>query len=102
MAQDDEGFEIADFGADDSGDEEEGGARGEEGPRYDDPTRLSKPKPTKDATPATRQPLRESLDGETIFAVGEDGEDDGDKWSEDEDSSDSGNKKLVENGKSEA
>lgn len=92
LAQDDEGFEIADFGAEDSGDDEEegrGGDRtqpGQEGPRYDPP---SKP-----ATKSnfTRDIPRESLDGETMFAVGEDGE----RWSEDEDGHGDGEgKKLV-------
>lgn len=99
MAQDDEGFEIADFGADLSGDEEEGGAgRDQEGPRYDPPT-----KPTNKAVPTTTDPdstshqVRESLDGETIFAVGDE---DGDKWSDDEDEDEEDHKKLVENGKS--
>lgn len=86
LAQDDEGFEIADFGAEDDDDVENGGAHrgdrtqpGQEGPRYDPPsTNTAKPLP------------RESLDGETIFAVGEDG----DRWSEDE-SDDDARGKLV-------
>jgi len=101
LAQDDEGFEIADFGADLSGDEEEGGAgRAQEGPRYDPPT-----KPTNKSVPSnTQEPnpsshARESLDGETIFAVGDE---DGDKWSDDEDEDEEDAKKLVENGKSKA
>ena len=89
LAQDDEGFEIADFGADEDEDDEDPenaaahrGDRtqpGQEGPRYD-----PAPKPT-----APRVVPRESLDGETIFAVGEDG----DRWSEDEE--DEEGKKLV-------
>ncbi|KAI9743859.1 MAG: hypothetical protein M1818_002593 [Claussenomyces sp. TS43310] len=77
LAQDDEGFEVADFGADgdDSGDEEEGRAQGGQGPRYD-PT----PKPSAPKQNTTRDLPRESLDGETVFAVGEDG----DKWSDDD------------------
>lgn len=98
LAQDDEGFEIADFAGDESADEEEGGAahRAEEGPRYDPPTKLTAAKP-KDPQQSRDVP-RESLDGETIFAVGEDGEgEDVDEWS---DSEGSGNhRKLVENGK---
>jgi hypothetical protein len=92
LAQDDEGFEIADFGVEESGDEEEGrgGDRtqpGQEGPRYDPPS-----KPTTKSN-VTRDIPRESLDGETMFAVGEDGED---RWSEDEDDQDGGEaKKLV-------
>lgn len=78
LAQDDEGFEIADFGAEDDDDEdpENAAARrgdrtepGQEGPRYDPPPASNKAK----------EIPRESLDGETIFAVGEDG----DRWSED-------------------
>ncbi|KAL2075581.1 hypothetical protein VTL71DRAFT_524 [Oculimacula yallundae] len=78
LAQDDEGFEIADFGVDDDDedDPENAGAHrgdrtqpGQEGPRYD-------PAP---ATNAPKAIPRESLDGETIFAVGEDG----DRWSDD-------------------
>jgi hypothetical protein len=92
LAQDDEGFEIADFGAEESGDDEEegrGGDRtqpGQEGPRYDPPSRpVTKSNVTRDIP-------RESLDGETMFAVGEDG----DRWSEDEDDHHHGEgKKLV-------
>jgi hypothetical protein len=78
LAQDDEGFEIADFGAedDDEEDPENAAARrgdrtepGQEGPRYDPPP----------ASNIAKEIPRESLDGETIFAVGEDG----DRWSED-------------------
>lgn len=81
LAQDDEGFEIADFGAgadDDEDEDENAGAHrgdrtqpGQEGPRYD-------PAPT--SHPAKNIP-RESLDGETIFAVGDDHED-VERWSE--------------------
>lgn len=80
LAQDDEGFEIADFGAedDDEDDPENAAARrgdrtqpGQEGPRYD---------PTPSAATPKKNASRESLDGETIFAVGEDG----DRWSDDE------------------
>lgn len=92
IAQDDEGFEIADFGAEESGDEEEAGhgpdrtQPGQEGPRYDPP---SKPATTPNVP---RDIPRESLDGETIFAVGEDG----DRWSDDEGQEGSGEgKKLV-------
>jgi hypothetical protein len=95
LAQDDEGFEIADFGAEESGDDEEegrGGDRtqpGQEGPRYDPPS-----KPVTKSN-VTRDIPRESLDGETIFAVGEDG----DRWSEDEEHEDNGeDEKLVEKG----
>ncbi|KAI6715859.1 hypothetical protein JHW43_001681 [Diplocarpon mali] len=89
LAQDDEGFEIADFGADEDEDDdvENTGAHrgnrtqpGQEGPRYDPPSGANTAKPIP----------RESLDGDTIFAVGEDG----DRWSEDE-SDDEEQGKLV-------
>ncbi|KAF2008387.1 integral membrane protein [Aaosphaeria arxii CBS 175.79] len=85
IAQDDEGFEIASLR--DSLDEEEGG--GDHPPAYDpaprnrnegpsnfnrDVSPLPAPKPQKPVIPP-----RESLDGDTIFAVGDD-----DKWSDDE------------------
>ncbi|KAL6721791.1 Membrane protein ptm1 [Lecanora helva] len=73
IAQDDEGFEIASFG----------GSLDEEDARSPDPMHDSAngqlspvpPKPMND-----NHPPRQSLDGETIFAVGEDA----DKWSEDD------------------
>lgn len=101
IAQDDEGFEIASFG--ESGDEEDArsptredirnaganaatttttqraqGARGKE-------TELSPvpPKPVSEGGTASMRGQRSSLDGETIFAVGEEGE----RWSEDDDES---------------
>lgn len=79
IAQDDEGFEIASMR--DSLDEEEGG----EGlqPSYD-PAPRSQNSHARDASPLPAPqpqkpivPPRESLDGDTIFAVGED-----DKWSD--------------------
>ncbi|ORY17083.1 lung seven transmembrane receptor-domain-containing protein [Clohesyomyces aquaticus] len=85
IAQDDEGFEIASLR--DSLDEEEGPS--DHPPAYDpaprhrpsdnqgfnrDVSPLPAPKPQKPVVPP-----RESLDGDTIFAVGED-----DKWSDDE------------------
>ncbi|OBT61341.1 hypothetical protein VE03_09318 [Pseudogymnoascus sp. 23342-1-I1] len=90
IAQDDEGFEIGDFGADDSGDEEEArDERGTEGPRYDAAPKSAptKPQAPNDAPSASRH----SLDGETIFAVG----DDGAGWSDDEADDDNDTKKLV-------
>ncbi|KAF8852264.1 integral membrane protein-like protein [Acephala macrosclerotiorum] len=85
LAQDDEGFEIADFGAED--DEEDdvenstgANSRGNEGPRYDPPP----------AANTAKEIPRESLDGETIFAVG----DENDRWS-DEGSDDEERGKLV-------
>lgn len=78
LAQDDEGFEVADFGADgdDSGDEEQGRAQEGQELRYDPTPKASAPKQT-----VPRDLPRESLDGETIFAVGEDA----DRWSDDDD-----------------
>lgn len=85
LAQDDEGFEIADFGAEDDEDEDvengaanRGQANGEQ--RYDPPAGKNTAKPIP----------RESLDGETIFAVGEDG----DRWSDDGSDEEDG-KRLV-------
>ncbi|MCJ1337911.1 hypothetical protein MMC09_003195 [Bachmanniomyces sp. S44760] len=76
LAQDDEGFEIASFAG--SQDEEEGGRHDYGHPEENEATNgaLSPvpPKPVNDS--------RRSLDGETIFAVGEDA----DKWSDDEES----------------
>ena len=84
LAQDDEGFEIADFGAEDDDDVENGRADrtqpGQEGARYDPPSGRN----------TAKEIPRESLDGETIFAVGEDG----DRWS-DEGSDDEDGKKLT-------
>ncbi|PMD59054.1 uncharacterized protein K444DRAFT_613844 [Hyaloscypha bicolor E] len=77
LAQDDEGFEIADFGAEDDDDDDPESAAahrgdrtqpGQEGPRYDPPPGAN----------TAKEIPRESLDGETIFAVGEDG----DRWSD--------------------
>lgn len=78
LAQDDEGFEIADFGVGDEDDEDPENAAthrgdrtqpGQEGPRYDPPPGAN----------TAKEIARESIDGETIFAVGEDG----DRWSDD-------------------
>ncbi|KAE8444865.1 hypothetical protein EG329_014113 [Mollisiaceae sp. DMI_Dod_QoI] len=77
LAQDDEGFEIADFGADDEDEDDVENAAahrgdrtqpGQEGPRYDPPP----------ASNTAKEIPRESLDGETIFAVG----DENDRWSD--------------------
>ncbi|RAL68531.1 hypothetical protein DID88_007258 [Monilinia fructigena] len=90
LAQDDEGFEIADFGAeDDDEDDVENSAarRGDQtqsgqGARYDPPP----------GAHTAKEIPRESIDGETIFAVGEDG----DRWSDDDDDSEAGKKLWVE------
>ncbi|KAL3253006.1 hypothetical protein ABHI18_009768 [Aspergillus niger] len=78
IAQDDDGFEIRSFG---SALDEEDAFGGPEEPSGSEQRRDLSPVPPKPVPAAPRQ--RESLDGETIFAVGEDG----DKWSDDEDES---------------
>lgn len=78
LAQDDDGFEIRSFGS--VLDEEEALADREAHAATESRRDLS-PVPPKPVPSAPRQ--RESLDGETIFAVGEDG----DKWTDDEDES---------------
>jgi len=89
IAQDDEGFEIADFGVDEPEDEEEGRGDGsnQDGPRYDPPSKpaarsapATSAAEAKPSTNTTRDIPRDSLDGDTIFAVGEEG----DKWSDDD------------------
>lgn len=80
LAQDDDGFEIRSM-ADSLDDEEEGRMPGERTPVPNGATaRDASPMPPKPAPPPVYP--RESLDGETIFAVAEDGE----RWSEDDDS----------------
>ncbi|CAI6300791.1 unnamed protein product [Periconia digitata] len=91
IAQDDEGFEIASLR--DSLDEEEGGgydtvpSHEQQGPHSAnrDASPLPAPRPQKPVVPP-----RESLDGDTIFAVGED-----DKWSDDEDDDEDERKRLT-------
>lgn len=87
LAQDDEGFEIADFGAEDDEDDdlESAGAHrgdrnqpGQEGARYDPVSSAKHTRLPSGANTAKELP-RDSLDGDTIFAVGEDG----DRWSDD-------------------
>ena len=82
LAQDDDGFEIRSM-ADSLDDEEEGRMPGE---RTSVPNgaaaRDVSPMPQKSAPVAPPVNPRESLDGETIFAVGEDG----DRWSDDDES----------------
>lgn len=74
LAQDDEGFEIASFGG--SLDEED--ARSPSAQTLNGGPGTLSPVPPKPVNEGNGQ--RHSLDGETIFAVGEDG----DKWSDDE------------------
>ena len=91
LAQDDDGFEIASLR--DSFDEEDNpsdnppaydpvprATRSDSQPINRDVSPLPAPKPQKPIPPP-----RESLDGDTIFAVGED-----DKWSDDEDDDEAG------------
>ncbi|KAF7593361.1 hypothetical protein BBP40_011651 [Aspergillus hancockii] len=78
IAQDDDGFEIRSFNS--ALDEEDALGGIPENSAHEQRRDLS-PVPPKPVPAAPRQ--RESLDGETIFAVGEDG----DKWSDDEDDS---------------
>ncbi|CRG90646.1 Membrane protein PTM1 [Talaromyces islandicus] len=80
IAQDDDGFEIRSLA--NSLDEED--AVGIDDDEFEHPRheRELSPVPPKPVQPAPQQ--RESLDGETIFAVGEE---DGDKFSDDEDDS---------------
>lgn len=102
IAQDDDGFEIAsvrdslDFDAEDL----EGGGGGattpkptDQPPAYDAPLRSNRaasPLPAPVAQRTSSLP-RESLDGETMFAVG--GE--GDKWSDDDDDDDDEDRKRL-------
>jgi len=88
IAQDDDGtFEIADIGAPDDSDDEdvELGKAPSHGvvPRTDAASSHTAAPPAAEAQPS--KPIsRDSLDGETIFAVG----DEGDRFSDDEDGSD--------------
>jgi len=78
LAQDDDGFEIASFGRG-SIDEEEGQGHSQDAST----TRGGESNGGLANIPPKPVHVRPSLDGETIFAVGEDG----DKWSDDEDDS---------------
>lgn len=85
LAQDDDGFEIRSFGS--SFDEER---LSNDGGADNGASRELSPVPPKPV--GTAPPQRESLDGETIFAVG----DDADRWSDDEESPrNSGEKKRL-------
>ncbi|MCJ1393201.1 hypothetical protein MMC18_006073 [Xylographa bjoerkii] len=77
LAQDDDGFEIASFGGSQE-DEEDGRSP----PRQHSPSGAKRGLSPSRPKPVAERHDRHSLDGETIFAVGEDG----DKWSDDEDS----------------
>ncbi|KAL3423191.1 hypothetical protein PVAG01_04938 [Phlyctema vagabunda] len=91
LAQDDEGFEVADFGADDPDDDDPENSAAHRGDRNDHGQEGARYDPPRAANTAKDIP-RESLDGETIFAVGEDG----DRWSDDgSDDDDEEGKKLV-------
>ena len=76
LAQDDEGFEIASYG----GSLDEEGGRSPDGRAANGTNGALSPVPPKPVDDNERG--RRSLDGETIFAVGEDG----DKWSDDDES----------------
>ncbi|RKF80620.1 Membrane protein PTM1 [Golovinomyces cichoracearum] len=73
LAQDDEGFEIEDFGAEDDDDLESPNGHKHNDSRYD-------PAPNFASKSHGSHVDRGSLEGETMFAIGEDG----DKWSDDE------------------
>ncbi|KAI1247169.1 hypothetical protein MGN70_011056 [Eutypa lata] len=97
IAQDENGeFEFADIGAPDDSDDEE--AQVGTKPRSTEPQSAgaTSSAPQRQPSQQTRAPPkqespRDSFDGETIFAVGEDG----DKFSDDEDSDDEEETKLV-------
>ena len=91
MAQDDDGFEIRSLADSlDDDDEEDGRRAPSAGNNAQQATNLSTDQTVSSSLPVSRPAApvapasrpRESLDGETIFAVGEDG----DKWSDDDDS----------------
>ena len=97
IAQDENGeFEFADIGAPDDSDDEE--AQVGTKPRSTEPQSAgaTSSAPQRQPSQQTRAPPkqespRDSFDGETIFAVGEDG----DKFSDDDDSDDEEETKLV-------
>ena len=91
LAQDDDGFEIRSM-ADSLDDEEEGRMPGDRTPVPNGAAaRDASPMPGKPAPMAPPVNPRESLDGETIFAVGEDG----DRWSDDESPRNSSERKRL-------
>lgn len=88
LAQDDEGFEIADFGAEDDEDDDPENAGAKRSERKESGHETSRHNAPSSSNTAREIP-RESLDGETIFAVGEDN----DRWSDDDSDEERG--KLV-------
>lgn len=88
LAQDDDGFEIRSLA--NSLDEEGALPLNDQYGRFS-PERELSPVPPKPVQPAPQQ--RESLDGETIFAVGEE---DGDKFSDDDEDDDDDFRKSTE------
>ena len=92
IAQDDEGFEIRSLA--DSLDE--GFDPDDDRPPAYDPERAQrKPVPSQQLSSSPQPPLarpRESLDGETIFAVGEEGDEDREEWDDADDGADEGKK----------
>jgi len=95
LAQDDEGgFEIADFGVDDD-DEDDDMENGRRGQNQDQPPRYDPaPKPKDSSTPKPKDIPRESLDGETVFAVGEDN----DEWLDEGSDNEEGGKLVSKTG----
>lgn len=100
LAQDDEGFEIADYGngpdmLDSDNEEDVKSGNNATSSRYDTPTSSkSQARLEMDPSSLTAQSemkaqttTRSSLEGETIFAVGDDVED---RWSDDEDATSHG------------
>lgn len=97
IAQDDDGFEIASMGRESFDfDEEELAGDPNRPPAYDAPRAHRDASPLPAPVPTKPTPLpRESLDGDTIFAVGEDA----DKWSDSEEGEEEG--KQLTSGRSE-
>lgn len=93
IAQDDDGgFEFADVGApDDSDDDEEANVglktANTRSASATNPTSAAS-QPSQNRAPAKQEPPRDSFDGETIFAVGEDGDKFSDEDSDDDDDDD--------------
>lgn len=89
IAQDDDGFEIASMGREslDFDEEELAGAPAYDAPRPKREAQQRDASPLPAPVPTKPTPLpRESLDGDTIFAVGEDA----DKWSDSGDEEEEG------------